>query len=301
MRTFLACIFVAVAMPLGPSLAGGPAEPEDPQYIYCAERVEECFLYCPAPGGIECPRPDTMYIFICANDPLGVVRAHFRLEAEYPCCDSIEAVLPCPGVAIESGDLSQGMTISFPLQRSGHFKALALVIRHDGQNPPLPMSDYGFWVRGARLERENDESVPVYGWRTMPFYPDCYMTWPLWYHADTVDACIGSRTSVKIRWSVEGAYPGMGGWPVTIADDMGWVGGATLDWAITTGCLTCPWHEETDYIYIDVPAGTAVGTLNELTWSTASGINCCDSLVLRAVPPIATEKQSWGTLKDLFK
>ncbi len=273
--------------------------PGDPQWIYCAERAEECFLYCLNHTG--CPRPDTMFIFIYANDPIGVTRAHFRLEADYPCCDSIQAVIPCPGVSIESGDLSQGMTISFPLRQSGHFKALALAIRHDSQDPPVAYSNYGFLVYDAWLERANAGIVPVSDRRTMPFYPDCSTTWPLWYHPDTVDVGIGARTDVRIRWSVEGAYPGMGGWPVSIADDMGWVGGTTLDFALVTGCLTCPWHVETDYVYIDVPEGTPVGTLNTLAWSAGSGFNCCDSLVLRAVPPIATEKQSWGKLKNLFK
>jgi hypothetical protein len=291
-------LFVVSAGLSRPAPAAEYVYPDNGQWIYCAEKAGECFLYCRT--HTECPEPDTMFVFVYAADSAGIVRAHLHLEWDYPGCDSILSVTPCPGVTIENGDLLQGMTISFPPIKSGHFAALTVIFRNNGQGPPPAMSDYGFLIRDAWLERPNAQTVAVADHRTMPFYPDCSTTWPLWYHSDTVDVNIGARTDVKIRWSVEGAEPGMGGWPVNITDDRGWVGAATLDNMWCTGCLTCPWQVETDYIYIDVPEGTPVGTLNTLAWSVGTGIYY-DSLVLRAVPPIATEKQSWGKLKDLFK
>ncbi|MFA4947633.1 MAG: hypothetical protein WC674_03875 [Candidatus Krumholzibacteriia bacterium] len=291
-------LFVVSAGLSRPALAEKYVYPDYNQWIYCAEKAEECFLFCTSHG--DCPKPDTMYIFIRAADSAGIMRAHFHLEWDYPGCDSILSVTPCPSVTIENGDILQGMTISFPLLKSGHFKAVMVILRNTSEQPPPAMSDYGFWIRDAWLERSNAQTVTVADHRTMPFYPDCYTTWPLWYHSDTVDVNIGARTDVWIRWSVEGAEPGMGGWPVNITDDMDWVSSTTLDNMWCTGCPTCAWQVETDYIYIDVPEGTPVGTLNTLAWSVGTGIYH-DSLVLRAVPPIATEKQSWGKLKDLFK
>jgi hypothetical protein len=274
-----------------PSIAAEYVYPGDLQWIYCAEKAEDCFLYCAS--HMSCPAPDTMFVFIRANDPVGVSRAHFRLEADYPCCDSIQAVVPCPGVVIESGNMSDGVTISFPTFLTGHFRALALVILHDAESPPYAYSDHGFCVRDAWLERPTAETIAVPDYCTRPFYPDCYWRSLLWYHPDTVDVCIGGQTDVRIQWEQSG--PGYPGPTVNVSDEKSWLSTTTLNlW--DTGCLTCPWHIQTDHIYVAVPEGTPAGTLSTLTIAGTD-----DGFVLRAVPTIAVERESWGTVKSLFK
>lgn len=296
MRTATLLLVAAIVALVCPARGAGFPYPADRQWIYCAEHAEDCFLYCM--GHMQCPLPDTMYVFIRANDPLGVDRAHFRLDTNYPCCDSIQAVIPCPGVTIDEGNLSEGMTISFPLQQSGHFKALALVIWHECLDAP-PMGNYGFLVQDAWLERADDEVVALSDYYTMPVYQDCYMTSILWYHPDTMDVFIGSQTDVKIQWEVNGAY--YFGFYVTITDGQGWVSNYAPNGIWYTGCLTCLWHIETTHIYTELPGDVSAGTLSTLTIINTKSGSPLESLVLRAVPPIATEEQSWSTVKDLFK
>jgi hypothetical protein len=288
-------IVAAIVAPMRPAAADEYTYPGDRQWIYCAERAEECYLFCQS--HMDCPQPDTMFVFIYANDPLGVTHAHFRLEADYPCCDSIRAVIPCPGVVIESGDIEQGMTIAFPLFVAGHFKALALAIRHDAQDPPFTMSDHGFWIRDAWLERPNAQTITVLDYRTLPLYPDCYWTSRLWYHPDTVDVYIGSQTDVRIQWEQNG--PGYPGPVVEVADEKGWLSSTKL-YLRDTGCLTCPWHIQTEHIYVIVPEGTPVGTLSTLALPRTFG-PLLETLVLRAVPPIAVEQTPWGAIKKIFR
>jgi hypothetical protein len=281
-----------------PATAADYVYPGDRQWIYCAEKAEDCFLSCTS--HTSCPTPDTMFVFIYAADSAGIVRAHFHLEWDYPGCDSILSVTPCPGVVIESGDVLQGMTISFPPIKSGHIAALTVIFRNNGEGPPPAMSDHGFLIRDAWLERSNAQTVAVADHRTMPFYPDCYTTWALWYHPDTVNVSIGSRTDVRVDWSIEGPYSGLVEWPATITDEQGWVHDYTPSFMWCTGCLTCGWDIGTSHIFTEVPGDVLEGSLSTLTISLWNG-NEQETLVLRAVPPIATEKQSWGTLKDLFK
>jgi hypothetical protein len=288
-------LFILFAVSAGLSLPAPAAEyvyPGDRQWIYCAEKAEDCFLYCTSHGA--CPKPDTMYIFIRAADSVGVTRAHFRLAWDYPGCDSILSVTPCPNVAIESGDILQGMTISFPLITGGHFKALTVVFRNTPEQPPTAYSEYGFWIRDARLERPNAQTLALLDYCTGPFYPDCYWRSLLWFHPDTVDAYIGSQTDVKIQWEQHG--PGYPGPTVQVTDEKSWMSETTL-YLEDTGCLTCPWHIRTEHIYVGVPEGTPAGALSAITFNGLP----LESIVLRAVSPIAVEKTSWGAVKSLFK
>jgi hypothetical protein len=295
MRALMLLLVAAIVAPLSSAAADEYVYPGDRQWIYCAEREEECFLFCQS--HMDCPTPDTMFVFIRANDPVGVTSAHFRLEADYPCCDSIQSVIPCPGVVIESGNIRDGMTISFPAFLSGHFKALALVIRRDAQDPPFTMPDHGFCVRNAWLERPTAETIAVLDYCTQPLYPDCYWRSLLWYHPDTVDVYIGSQTDVRIQWEQNG--PGYPGPVVEVADEKGWLSSTTL-YLWDTGCLTCPWHIQMEHIYVVVPQGTPEGTLSTLTLPL-SYAPLLETFVLRAVPPIAVEQTSWGAIKKIFK
>ncbi|MCX5752806.1 MAG: hypothetical protein NTW97_04060 [Candidatus Krumholzibacteria bacterium] len=297
MRVIMLSLCAAIVALPGPVPAADYVYPGDRQWIYCAEHAEECYISCDN-GYWVCPSLDTMFVFIRANDPVGVSRAHFRLEADYPCCDSIQAVIPCPGVVIESGDIRDGITISFPAFLSGHFKALALVLWHDGQDPPKYMGNYGFGIRDAWLERSNDETVPLSDYWTTGLYPDCYTTSLFWYHPDTMDVFIGSQTDVKIQWELDGAY--YFGFYVSIADEQGWVNDFTPNGIWWTGCFTCIWHIETMHIFAELPGDVPAGTLSTLTITRQNG-SPLRSFVLRAVPPVATEKQSWGKIKNLFK
>ena len=58
-------LFILFALSAGLSRPA-PAEeysyPGDRQWIYCAEKAEECFLYCMS--HMSCPNPDTMFVFI---------------------------------------------------------------------------------------------------------------------------------------------------------------------------------------------------------------------------------------------
>ena len=80
-----------------------------------------------------------------------------------------------------------------------------VVFHNDSEQPPPAYSDHGFYIRDAWLEHPNAETVQLFDYYTRPFYPDCFWTWALWYHPDTVDVSIGSRTDVKIQWSIRAA------------------------------------------------------------------------------------------------
>jgi hypothetical protein len=289
-------LLAAAALP-GASQATGYTYPADVQRIYCADQLGACNLICR--GFNECPAPDTMYICIYAADSVGVNRAHFRLEADYSCCDSIQEVVPCEGVTIESGDLAQGMTISFPLLKSGHFKALTLVIHHEDLTPPPAFSDHGYRTLDTWLERPGGETINASGWYTSPFYPDCFMESYIFFHPDTCDVLIGKRTDVKVQWWVEGAY--LFGFYVNVADGGGWVKDFSPNSIWWTGCGSCPWGAETSHIFVEVPSGATAGTLSKLTISAVENGYVFHTFFLRAVEPVAVQKTSWGSLKDLFK
>ena len=217
----------------------------------------------------------------------------FGSKRDYPCCDSIQAGIACPGVVIENGNICGRDDDLFSGLCVGAFQGSRHSCDPAEQDPPWTMSDHGFWIRDAWLERPNDRDH--HGPRLLhaPVLSRLLRRSLLWYHPDTVDVYIGGQTDVRIQWEQNG--PGYPGPNVEVADEKGWISKTTL-YLQDTGCLTCPWHIQTDHIFIAVPEGTPVGTLSTLT---IAGTN--DSFVLRAVPPIAVEKQTWGTVKSLFK
>jgi len=295
MKTLGACLLaLAIGASAQPDPARGYSYPGDAMYVYCADRPGACWYYCAFPG---CDAPDSMFIFIRTADSLQVTGAHFQLEATLPECDSIEAVVPCPGVTIESGDLAGGMTVSFAPIQVKHFEVLKIILKKTCEDP-VPWNKLRFITRDCSLVTSAAETIPLADYWTGPVYPDCYYTSLQWFHPDTVNAEIGGRTDVKIQWSFDGPY--FFGCYVTVADEQGWVSDHTFTGVWYTGCGTCSWDIETAHVYVEVPPGTPVGALSRLTVTPEKGASPA-SVVLRAVPGISVRGSTWGDIKSRFK
>ena len=295
MKTFGACLLaLVVGVSARPDSAEGYSYPGDAMYIYCADHPGACWYFCTYLG---CEAPDTMFICIHAADSLQVTGAHFRLEATLPECDSIEAVVPCPGVTIENGDLAQGMTVSFAPIQGKHFKVLKILFNKTCQEPVF-WSSLRFITRECSLATSAAETIPLADYWTGPLYPDCYMTSLQWFHPDTVEVQIGGRTDVKIQWSFDGPY--FFGCYVTVADEQGWVSDHTFTGVWYTGCGTCSWDIETAHVYVEVPPATSVGAYSTLTVTPEKGAPPA-TVVLRAISGMAVRGSTWGDIKSRFR
>ena len=55
------------------------------------------------------------------------------------------------------------------------------------------------------------------------------------------------------------------------------------------------------HIYTELPGDVPEGTLSTLTIAGTGIWTYDNTITLRAVPPIAAEKDSWGKIKKLFR
>lgn len=260
------------------------SSPVHGQYIYYSGCPGKCeFDHC---GGYS----GSMYMYVFASDGLNIEGAHFRLDVEFG-PEAVDSLAPGEGVTIESGDLFEGIAVSWTPTELDHYPILRLF---GGE----PLYTWENWVRDAMLFKTNGDTLFLMDFPTYGGHFDCFDVSFNCCHPDTVEVLIDSPFAIEIICCVTALGPV--GTHFDIVDEFDWVADWNPNYAGPNYCESCPWHNTTVIISGMVPYSTPPYSASKLSvYPTYNPfIQDSTSFYLRAVPPVSTQPDTWGGIKS---
>jgi hypothetical protein len=264
------------------------------QYLYFSPRPSTCTV-----DGVDAwVGIDTYHIFLHSPDVVDGIGVSFRIESEAYGPEDFVSVDPVDGVSVESGDLFSGIRLSLP---GGQFVHDTLLTIHVELNEP---QSYGVWdvawTRDVQLYRATGDTLFL---EDVLFYlTHCYQsaTWIQWMHPDTIGAPIATTSTIDVHCFGH-SLGGFSGTDLDVFDERGWLTGCS-GCGVAVDCEICPWDIQIVHLHVTIPEGTPAGTADKIRIIPTGP--CClgDSteVYVRAMPSVAVEESSWGTIKALY-
>ena len=271
------------------------ASPALGQYIYLGDFANSCMMQ---PLSAAPHPPSIKHVYVDCPGIADAVAVSFRLGSELIGPEDVVSVTPAPGVAIESGDLFSGITLSLPGSALNDFEVLSLEL---ADNPPHQQWWNNAVIRSPKIIRASGETIPLDEAWAFFCCSDCFDLNVIFGCPDTVDVHIGADSLVRFRTVVTAA--GMWGCSIEVTDEHGWVTGCTPSSIWGDGCGFCAWDGGFNTIAISVPAGAGDYELSTVTIRPLSAAVAADSakFYVRAVPHVGVRQSSWGAIKKLFE
>jgi hypothetical protein len=271
------------------------ASPALGQYIYLGDYANDCMMQPLHPAPYP---PSIKHIYVDCPGVTDAVAVSFRLGSELIGPEDVVSATPAPGVAIESGDLFSGITLSLPGSALRDLEVLSLELV---DTPPHQQSwDYEV-IHSPKIIRASGDTLCLDEAWAFFCCSDCFELHVIFGCPDTVDVHIGADSLVRFRTVVTAA--GMWGCSIEVTDDRGWVTGYTPSSIWGDECGFCAWDSGFNTIAVSVPGGAEAYELSTVTIRPLSAAAAADSakFCVRAIPPVGVRDSSWGVLKKLFK
>jgi hypothetical protein len=259
--------------------------PASAQWIYVSDQPEVCKV-------VYNFEPMTLHVYAHAGSET-TIGASFRIESANIGPEDVISVTPSSGVTILSGNLFDGLTLSWPPHTLDHEPVLTLEVG-TGFVGIATSTDIVFWQPTGSHPGESTATF------VGSMFPHCFTPWAGWQVADTCGVGIDGITEFTIKAIVftESSYGGT----LSVVDNEGWVTGLSSS-AIPNACWECPWQWGVIDIIVAVPDTVAPQTLNTIVLQCTHVGNLLDevNVVLRALEPVATETTSFGKLKAMYR
>ena len=274
--------------------AAACASPALGQYIYLGDNAHDCMmapLY-PAPYP-----PNIKHIYVACPSITDAVAVSFRLGSELIGPEDVVSVTPSPGVAIDSGDLFGGITLTLPGSALNGLEVLSLEL---ADNPPHQQGGSYEYIHSPKIIRASGDTISLEEAWAFFCCVDCFELYIVWGFPDTVDVNIGADSTVRFRTVVTAA--GYWGCSIEVTDDRGWVTGYDPSYIWGQNCGFCAWDSGFNTIAISVPAGAEEYELSKVTIRPLNAAVAADSasFYIRAIPPVGVREDSWGGIKKRF-
>ncbi len=261
------------------------------QYIYLGDNVNDCMM---APLFYQ---PNTKHIYVACPSITDAVAVSFRLGSELIGPEDIVSAAPAAGVAVESGDLFGGITLSLSGAALNNLEVMSLELV---DNPPYQYP--GSWdyerIHSPKVIRASGDTISLEESWAFFCCVDCFDLYVVWGFPDTVDVNIGADSLVRARTVVTAA--GYWGCNIEVTDDRGWVTGYDPSYIWGDDCGFCAWDSGFNTIAVSVPAGAEEYGLSKVTIRLLNGPAQSGSFYIRAIPPVGVGESSWGAIKKLF-
>lgn len=278
-------ILVAAAVCASPALG---------QYIYLGDYANVCMMQPLSPA----PLPqNTKHIYVDYPSITDAVAVSFRLGSELIGPEDVVSVTPAPGVAIGSGDLFGGITLSLSGSALNDLEVMSLEL---ADNPPYQHGGSYEYIHSPKIIRASGDTISLEEAWAFFCCVDCFDLYVVWGFPDTVDVNIGADSLVRSRTVVTAA--GYWGCSIEVTDDRGWVTGFDPTYIWGDDCGFCAWDSGFNTIAISVPAGAEEYELSKVTIRPLNAAAAADSasFYVRAIPPVGVSESSWGSIKKLF-
>jgi hypothetical protein len=269
------------------------ASPARGQYIYLGDNADNCMM---APLYYQ---PNTKHIYVDCPLITDAVAVSFRLGSELIGPEDVVSAAPAPGVAVESGDLFSGITLSLSGAALNDLEVMSLEL---ADNPPYQYP--GSWdyerIHSPKVVRASGDTISLEESWAFFCCVDCFDLYVVWGFPDTVDVNIGADSLVRARTVVTAA--GYWGCNIEVTDERGWVTGYDPSYIWGDDCGFCAWDSGFNSIAITVPAGAEEYGLSKVSIKllNAGAAAQSGSFYIRAIPPIGVGQSSWGAIKKLF-
>jgi hypothetical protein len=267
------------------------ASPAIGQYIYLGDNANNCMM---SPLFYQ---PNTKHIYVACPSITDAVAVSFRLGSELIGPEDVVSAAPAAGVAVESGDLFSGITLSLSGAALNNLEVMSLELV---DNPPYQYP--GSWdyerIHAPKVIRASGDTISLEESWAFFCCVDCFDLYIVWGFPDTVDVNIGADSLVRARTVVTAA--GYWGCNIEVTDDRGWVTGYDPSYIWGDDCGFCAWDSGFNTIAITVPAGAEEYGLSKVTIKLLNGPAQSGSFYIRAIPPVGVGESSWGAIKKLF-
>jgi hypothetical protein len=267
------------------------ASPAIGQYIYLGDNANYCMM---SPLFYQ---PNTKHIYVACPSITDAVAVSFRLGSELIGPEDVVSAAPAAGVAVESGDLFSGITLSLSGAALNNLEVMSLELV---DNPPYQYP--GSWdyerIHAPKVIRASGDTISLEESWAFFCCVDCFDLYIVWGFPDTVDVNIGADSLVRARTVVTAA--GYWGCNIEVTDDRGWVTGYDPSYIWGDDCGFCAWDSGFNTIAITVPAGAEEYGLSKVTIKLLNGPAQSGSFYIRAIPPVGVGESSWGAIKKLF-
>jgi hypothetical protein len=263
------------------------------QYVYLGDFANDCMMQFPSPT----PLPyNTKHIYVNCPSITDAVAVSFRLGSELIGPEDVVSAVPVPGVAIASGDLFGGITLSLSGAALDNLEVMSVEL---ADNPPHQhLETWGYeYIHDPRIVRASGDTVSLDEAWAFFCCVDCFELHIVWGCPDTVDVNIGADAEVRFRTVVTAV--GMWGCSIEVTDERGWVTGCSPPYIWGDGCGLCAWNSGFNTIAVSVPLGTEEYGLSKVTIRAPAAADST-SFFIRAIPPIGVGESSWGGIKKLF-
>jgi len=272
--------------------AAACASPALGQYIYLGDNAYDCMMGPLLPG----PYPqNTKHIYVSCPSITDAVAISFRLGSELIGPEDVVSATPARGVAIDSGDLFGGITLSLSGSALNDLEVMSLEL---ADNPPHQQSGSYEYIHSPKVIRASGDTISLEEAWAFWAWVDCFDLYIVWGFPDTVDVNIGADSLVRARTVVTAA--GYWGCNIEVTDDHGWVTGYDPSYIWGDDCGFCAWDSGFNTIAITVPAGAEEYGLSKVTIRLLNGPAQSGSFYIRAIPPVGVGESSWGAIKKLF-
>lgn len=268
------------------------ASPALGQYIYLGDNANNCMM---SPLFYQ---PNIKHIYVACPSITDAVAVSFRLGSELIGPEDVVSAAPAAGVAVESGDLFSGITLSLSGAALNNLEVMSLELV---DNPPYQYP--GSWdyerIHSPKVIRASGDTISLEESWAFFCCVDCFDLYIVWGFPDTVDVNIGADSLVRARTVVTAA--GYWGCNIEVTDDRGWVTGYEPTYIWGDDCGFCAWDSGFNTIAITVPAGAEEYGLSKVTISLLGAAPPqSGSFYIRAIPPVGVGQSSWGAIKKLF-
>ncbi len=270
------------------------ASPALGQYIYLGDFASDCMMQPPLPAPYP---PSLKHIYVACPSITDAVAVSFRLGSELIGPEDVVSATPAPGVAIASGDLFGGITLSLSGAVLNNLEVMTLEL---ADNPPHQTSWNYEFIHSPKVIRASGDTISLEESWAFFCCVDCFDLYIVWGFPDTVDVNIGADSLVRARTVVTAA--GYWGCSIEVADDRGWVAGFEPPFIWGDECGFCAWNSGFNTIAISVPPGAGEYEMSKVTIRLVSAAAAADSasFYIRAIPPIGVREDSWGAIKKRF-
>jgi hypothetical protein len=241
--------------------------------------------------------PSIKHIYVDCPGVTDAVAVSFRLGSESIGPEDVVSAAPAPGVAIVSGALFSGITLSLPGSALNDLEVMSLELNG---NPPYQGGGYEF-IHSPKIIRANGDTLSLGEAWAFFCCADCFQLNIVWGFPDTADVHIGADSLLRARTVVTAL--GYWGCNIEVTDERGWVTGYAPKYIWGDDCGFCAWDSGFNTISISVPAGARDYETSRVTIRPLAAGVAADStsFYVRAIPPVAVRESSWGSIKNLFK
>jgi len=259
--------------------------------------ANNCMMQPPFPAPYP---PNIKHIYVDCPWITDAVAVSFRLGSELIGPEDVVSATPTLGVAIDSGDLFSGITLSLAGSALNDFEVLSLELADNSPHQHLSGGGTEF-IHSPKIIRASGDTVSLDEAWAFFCCADCFELHVVWGCPDTADADIGADSEVRFRTVVTAA--GLWGCSIEVTDDRGWVIGCTPSSIWGDACGFCAWNSGFNTITISVPAGAEKYELSKVTIRPLGAAVAADSasFYIRAIPPVGVRESSWGAIKKRFK